>query len=96
VELDSPDGVAAFEKLRELGEQGRRVLLRSVTQATALPLFLTGHAPFLVTGPWTLRRLRRSGTSYAVSAIPGFAGGPARRPAGRRCRGLPRPGRPQP
>jgi maltose-binding protein MalE len=64
----------------ELGEQGRRVLLRSVTQATALPLFLTGHAPFLVTGPWTLRRLRRSGTSYAISAIPGFAGGPPAAP----------------
>jgi arabinogalactan oligomer/maltooligosaccharide transport system substrate-binding protein len=80
VGLDSPEGIAAFAGLRELGEQGRRVLLRSVTEATAVPLFLTAHTPFLVTGPWALPRLRRGQVPYAISPIPGFSGGPPAAP----------------
>jgi arabinogalactan oligomer/maltooligosaccharide transport system substrate-binding protein len=78
--VDSPAGVAGFARLRELGEHGRRVLLRSVTHATAIPLFIARQAPFLISGPWAVPRLRRAGVRYAISPIPGFAGGPVAAP----------------
>ncbi|HET6215197.1 MAG TPA: extracellular solute-binding protein, partial [Micromonosporaceae bacterium] len=80
VGVDSPGGITAFSKLRELGEHGRGVLLRSVTHDTAIPLFASERAAFLISGPWAVPRLRRAGTPYAVSPIPAFAGGPPATP----------------
>ena len=75
----SPESVSAFETLAELGEDGSGVLTRSTDADNAADLFISGAAPFLLTGPWNVPDVRESGVPYAVGPVPGFAdGGPAR------------------
>ncbi|WP_100447489.1 sugar ABC transporter substrate-binding protein [Glycomyces xiaoerkulensis] len=72
VGVDSPGGVAAFEKFAELGSDG--VLSTSVDGSNAIPFFTEGKAPFLISGPWALTDAQNAGIEYEVSAIPGFEG----------------------
>lgn len=74
--VDSPEGIAAFEKFAELGEEG--VLSTSYGAENSIPFFTEGDTPFLVSGPWALGDATDGDVNYEVSAIPGFAGeGPA-------------------
>lgn len=75
----SPESVSAFETLAELGEDGSGVLTRSTDADNATDLFISGAAPFLLTGPWSVPDIQESGVPYAVGPLPGLAdGGPAR------------------
>lgn len=67
--------VQAGQRLAQLGEAGEGVLKRSVSSDNATTLFTEGQAPFLVEGPWQLPNLDGVDFEYAVSPVPGFAGG---------------------
>ncbi|WP_460542320.1 sugar ABC transporter substrate-binding protein [Glycomyces halotolerans] len=72
VGVDSPGGIAAFEKFAELGQAG--VLSTSIDGSNAIPFFTEGQAPFLISGPWALTDAQNAGIEYEVTAIPGFEG----------------------
>lgn len=71
--LDSPETVKGGEKISMLAEQG--ALNVSVDGTTAESLFVEGKAPFIVTGPWTLKAIQDAGLKYEVSPIPDFEDG---------------------
>jgi arabinogalactan oligomer/maltooligosaccharide transport system substrate-binding protein len=75
VMVDSKGSVAAFGKLRELGETGDGALKSSLTNENTVPAFAAGKCAFLVSGPWAITDVRKSGLSYDITAIPGFEGG---------------------
>ncbi|SFR28748.1 Maltose-binding protein MalE [Lentzea waywayandensis] len=73
--LAAPGSVAAFERLRELGEAGTKMLRRSIGKEEALELFATGHTPYLLSTSDALKVLREAATPFAISAVPPFADG---------------------
>lgn len=78
MELNTAGSVAAFERLRSLGEAGTGHLRRSMGSAEAFELFTTGRTPYLLSTSDGLRYARHAGVPLAVSAVPPFAsGGPA-------------------
>jgi arabinogalactan oligomer/maltooligosaccharide transport system substrate-binding protein len=76
--VDSPGGLAAAEKIGELGQEG--ILSTSITGDNAIPLFADGNCAYLISGPWAISSLEAAGTPYTISTIPGFEGGPAAAP----------------
>lgn len=78
--LGMPGSVEAATKISALGESGSKVLSQSVDSTNSIAQFLDGKAAYLVTGPWALADIRKSGLSYEISAIPPFAGGGPARP----------------
>lgn len=75
VGFDSEGGLAAAQKLYELGEGGSSVLRTSITGENATSLFATGRAACMMSGPWSLGEVRESlGETFAIQPIPGFAG----------------------
>ena len=42
----------------------------SVSADIALNAFTSGNAPFYISGPWNLGKIRASGVSYAITAVP--------------------------
>lgn len=76
--IGQPGSVQAAQKIGELGEGGRGILRRSISEDNSIALFAAGKAAFLVSGPWALRDIEASGVPFDVSPMPGFAdGGPA-------------------
>lgn len=76
VGVDSPGGVAAFEKFAELGADG--VLKTTIDASNTIPFFVDGKTAFMISGPWALVDVQGAGLNYEVTAIPGFEGqGPA-------------------
>lgn len=76
VGVDSPGGVAAFEKFAELGASG--VLKTTFDASNVIPFFVDGKTAFMISGPWALTDVQGAGLEYEVTAIPGFEGqGPA-------------------
>ncbi len=64
--------IAAAEKIGELGKQG--VLKTSITPDNAISLFTDKKAAYLVSGPWAISDVKKSGVDYVMSAVPGFEG----------------------
>jgi arabinogalactan oligomer/maltooligosaccharide transport system substrate-binding protein len=75
IDLDSPASIDAFERLRNLGEHGTRLLRTSMDRAEAFDLFASGRAAYLISTSDGLEHARRSGLRIAVSPVPPFAGG---------------------
>ena len=75
VTVDSPESIAAGQKLFDLGEKGVGALKRSVDDKNAIPLFTGGKTPFLVSGPWAIADIVKAKVPYDVCAIPMFEGG---------------------
>ncbi|AVZ71842.1 hypothetical protein SLUN_06200 [Streptomyces lunaelactis] len=73
--LATPESIAAFERLREFGEAGARLLRRSMDRDEALELFAAARSPYLITSSDALQRLRQTNIPIAVSAVPPFADG---------------------
>lgn len=73
--LATPESIAAFERLGELGESGARLLRRSMDRDEAFELFATARSPYLISSSDALRRLQYSEIPIAVSAVPPFADG---------------------
>lgn len=78
--LGMPGSIEAATKIGALGESGSKVLSQSVDSTNSIAQFLDGKAAYLVTGPWALADIRKSGLRYEISAIPPFAGGGPARP----------------
>lgn len=70
--------IDAAKKISELAKQ--KVLRTSISGDNSIALFTGGKAAFLVSGPWALPDIKKSGMHYAVQAVPGFAGKDAASP----------------
>ncbi|MET0728366.1 MAG: maltose ABC transporter substrate-binding protein [Acidimicrobiales bacterium] len=70
--VGKPGSLAAAETISELGKQ--EVLRTSISPDNSIALFTSGKAAFLVSGPWALPDVKKSGIDYAVQPVPGFAG----------------------
>ena len=69
VGLDSPGSLAAAEFLDQAVKDGH--LVADVDWETMHVLFESGDAAMMISGPWSLPRIRESGISYAIAPIPG-------------------------
>jgi arabinogalactan oligomer/maltooligosaccharide transport system substrate-binding protein len=78
--LAKPEAAKAFEKIRELGEKGDGALKRSIAGENVTSIFTGRKTAFLLSGPWQIPDLEKSGVKYAISPIPGFQGGKEARP----------------
>jgi arabinogalactan oligomer/maltooligosaccharide transport system substrate-binding protein len=75
VTVDSAESIAAGQKLFEMGEKGTGALKRSIDDKTAIPAFTGAKTAFLVSGPWAIADIAKSGVKYDITAIPPFADG---------------------
>jgi arabinogalactan oligomer/maltooligosaccharide transport system substrate-binding protein len=73
--LAEPESVAAFERLRSLGEAGIGVLRRSMDREEAFELFTESRTAYLISTSDALKPIREAGIPVAVSAVPAFADG---------------------
>ena len=78
--LAKPEAARAFEKIRELGEKGDGALKRSIAGENVTSIFTGKKSAFLLSGPWQIPDIQKSGVKYAISPIPGFQGGKQARP----------------
>jgi arabinogalactan oligomer/maltooligosaccharide transport system substrate-binding protein len=72
--LGTPEAAASMTKIGALGETGQNVLKRSIDSTQVPTLFADGNAPYMISGPWNLPTVQKSGVPYAISAIPGYEG----------------------
>jgi arabinogalactan oligomer/maltooligosaccharide transport system substrate-binding protein len=70
--VGKPGSIAAAKEISALGKQ--KVLRTSISPDNSIALFTSGKAAFLVSGPWALPDVKKSGIKYAVQPVPGFAG----------------------
>ncbi len=70
----------AFEKIGELGEKGDGALKRSISPDNVTSLFTGKKTAFLLSGPWQIPDVEKSGVPYEITPIPGFQGGKEARP----------------
>jgi arabinogalactan oligomer/maltooligosaccharide transport system substrate-binding protein len=80
VTVDSPQSIAAGQKLYNMGEKGTGALKRSIDDKNAIPLFTGKKTAFLVSGPWSVSDIVKSGVPYDITPIPPFADGTAAGP----------------
>jgi arabinogalactan oligomer/maltooligosaccharide transport system substrate-binding protein len=73
VGVDGPGGLAAADRIAQLGADG--ILSTAVTGDNAIPLFADGRCAYLISGPWAIASLTEANTPYTMATIPGFAGG---------------------
>jgi len=66
--LDSPGFVKGLEMVTDWVMQG--LVPETIDWDGAHVLFEEGRAPFVMTGPWAVNRIRDSGVPYAISAFP--------------------------
>ena len=78
--LSKPEAVKAFEKIGELGEKGDGALKRSISPDNVTSIFTGKKTAFLLSGPWQIPDLEKSGVPYEITPIPGFQGGKEARP----------------
>jgi arabinogalactan oligomer/maltooligosaccharide transport system substrate-binding protein len=78
--LSKPEAVKAFEKIRELGEKGDGALKRSISPDNVTSIFTGKKTAFLLSGPWQIPDIEKSGVPYEITPIPGFQGGKEARP----------------
>jgi len=78
--IGKPGSIAAAKRISALGEKGQKVLRRSISGDNSIALFTGGKAAFLVSGPWALADVEKSGIKYAIQPLPGFKGGKPAQP----------------
>ncbi|HSO52621.1 MAG TPA: maltose ABC transporter substrate-binding protein [Actinomycetes bacterium] len=78
--LSKPEAAKAFEKIGELGEKGDGALKRSISPDNVTSLFTGKKTAFLLSGPWQIPDVEKSGVPYEITPIPGFQGGKEARP----------------
>jgi arabinogalactan oligomer / maltooligosaccharide transport system substrate-binding protein len=78
--VGQPASVAAFTKIRALGEKGSGALTRSITGDNAIPTFTAKKTAFLISGPWAISDIKKAGIHYDITPVPGFAGGKPAQP----------------
>jgi arabinogalactan oligomer/maltooligosaccharide transport system substrate-binding protein len=70
--LTKPEFTAAMQKVADLGKEG--ALKTSIEDGNLLPFFTGKKTAFMVSGPWNLAQVRKSGVKFDISPIPGFQG----------------------
>ncbi|NUT05558.1 MAG: maltose ABC transporter substrate-binding protein [Hamadaea sp.] len=80
VTVNSPDSIAAFTKLKELGEKGSGALKTSIAAENVVATFTSKKAAFFITGSWNIADIKKAGIKYDITPIPGFAGGKPAQP----------------
>lgn len=80
VGVDAAESIAAYERIASLGERGAGLLRRSVDEAGAFELFLTGRSPFLLSSTWVPAKARAAGVAFVATPVPPFAAGGTPRP----------------
>ncbi len=70
--VGKPGSVQAAQKISDLAKA--KVLRTSISGDNSIALFAEGKSAFLVSGPWALSDVTKSGMEYGVQPIPGFAG----------------------
>jgi arabinogalactan oligomer/maltooligosaccharide transport system substrate-binding protein len=78
--VGKPGSIAAFNKIRALGEKGEGALKRSITGENSIANFTSKKCAFLVSGPWAITDVKKAGVTYDISPVPGFAGAKAAQP----------------
>ena len=74
LQLGTPEAAAAMTKIATLGETGQNVLKRSISGDNLVSLFTDQKTAYMISGPWNLPAVQKSGVPYAISPVPGFAG----------------------
>jgi arabinogalactan oligomer/maltooligosaccharide transport system substrate-binding protein len=75
VTVDSPESIAAGEKIKAIGEKGDKALKTSIDGTNAIPLFFNKQAAFLISGPWAVADIKKAGIKYDITHIPQWDGG---------------------
>jgi arabinogalactan oligomer/maltooligosaccharide transport system substrate-binding protein len=75
-----PEAVKAYEKIAALGEKGDGALKRSISGDNVTSVFTGKKAAFMISGPWQIPDIKKSGVPYDISAVPSFEGGKTARP----------------
>ena len=78
--IGKPESIAAFARIRALGEKGSGALKRSITVENSIATFTSGKCAYLVSGPWAITDAKKAGIAYDISPVPGFAGGQPAQP----------------
>lgn len=78
--VGKPESIAAFAKIRALGEQGEGALKRSIEAGNSIATFTDKKCAYLVSGPWAITDIKTAGIAYDISPVPGFAGGKPAQP----------------
>jgi arabinogalactan oligomer / maltooligosaccharide transport system substrate-binding protein len=78
--VGKPESIAAFNKIKALGEKGAGALKRSIDDKNAISSFTGKKCAFLVSGPWAITDIKKAGVKYDITAVPGFAGGKPAQP----------------
>jgi arabinogalactan oligomer/maltooligosaccharide transport system substrate-binding protein len=78
--VGKPESIAAFNKIKALGEKGAGALKRSITGENSIATFTAKKCAFLVSGPWAITDVKKAGISYDISPVPGFSGGKPAQP----------------
>ena len=78
--VGKPGALKAFERIQELGEKGDGALKRSISPDNVTSIFTGKKTAFLLSGPWQIPDIKKSGVKYAISPIPSFQGGDEARP----------------
>lgn len=78
--VGKPGSIAAFNKIKGLGEKGAGALKRSITGENSIATFAAKKCPFLVSGPWAITDVKKANIAYDISPVPGFAGGKPAQP----------------
>jgi arabinogalactan oligomer/maltooligosaccharide transport system substrate-binding protein len=73
--IGKPGSIAAAKRIAALGEKGENVLRTSISGDNSIALFTDKKAAFLVSGPWALGDVEKSGVKYDIQPLPGFKGG---------------------
>ena len=73
-------GIASAKFLTNAGKVDTWVTEGLIDKGTAydFQLWYDNKAPYMITGPWNLATVKKSGIPYAITAVPSIAGNPAR------------------
>jgi len=78
--VGKPESIAAFEKIRALGEKGEGALKRSIEAGNAISTFTSKKCAYLISGPWAITDIKKAGLNYDITPVPGFTGGKPAQP----------------
>jgi len=78
--VGKPESVAAFTKIRALGEKGEGALKRSIEGGNSISTFTGKKCAYLISGPWAITDIKKASITYDITPVPGFAGGRAAQP----------------
>lgn len=75
LQLANAGGDAFAAKLVEWGASG--VLTTSVDGDIAIENFVNKKAPYIITGPWNIERIKEAGINYSIEQVPSAGGSPS-------------------